>query len=88
MRKIIVLLLMLSVGSSVLADQYVRGYYRQNGTYVNGYHRSSPNSTRLDNYSTRGNVNPYTGQRGTRSPYGSSYGNNYNNYNRGYGSRY
>ena len=83
MKKIIVLLLMLSVGSSVLADQYVRGYYRSNGTYVNGYHRTSPNSTRLDNYSTRGNVNPYTGQRGYKDPYKSNY-NNYNNYNRGY----
>jgi hypothetical protein len=30
--------------------------------------RSSPNSTTLDNYSTKGNVNPYTGQPGTKDP--------------------
>ena len=69
MRKIIVLLLMMSIGSSVLADQYVNGYYRKDGTYVNGYYRTSPNNTRLDNYSTRGNYNPYTGQPGYQNPY-------------------
>lgn len=42
----------------------VRGYYRSNGTYVNSYYRTSPNSYRYDNYSARGNYNPYTGRRG------------------------
>jgi len=31
-----------------------------------GHYRSSPNSTQRDNYSTYGNTNPYTGQRGTK----------------------
>lgn len=26
--------------------------------------RSSPNNNRFDNYSTQGNTNPYTGERG------------------------
>ena len=30
--------------------------------------RSTPDSNRLNNWSTQGNVNPYTGQPGTRSP--------------------
>lgn len=46
----------------------VRGYYRSNGTYVEPHYRSNPNSTVWDNYSTRGNVNPYTGEIGTRTP--------------------
>ncbi len=50
------------------AQVSVRGYYRKDGTYVRPHMRSSPNSTTLDNYSTRGNINPYTGQPGTRSP--------------------
>jgi hypothetical protein len=50
------------------AQEYVQGYTKQDGTYVQGYMRSSPNDTKADNYSTRGNVNPYTGQPGTRSP--------------------
>ena len=58
------------------ADVYVDGYYRSNGTYVQPHYRSSPNSTVYDNYSTQGNVNPYTGAYGTKSP--SYY--NYHNY--------
>jgi hypothetical protein len=50
------------------------GYSRSNGTYVPGYHATNPNSTKLDNYSTKGNVNPWTGKPGTKSPYGSSTG--------------
>ena len=44
----------------------VKGYYRSNGTYVQPYYRSSPNSTRYDNYSYYGNYNPYTGKYGTK----------------------
>ena len=66
------------ITSAAYADQYVHGYTRRDGTYVAPYHRSSPNGTTLDNYSTRGNVNPYTGQPGYKDPYGSSsYGNPY-----------
>jgi hypothetical protein len=38
------------------------------GTYVQPHQQTNPNSTQYDNYGTRGNVNPYTGQTGTRSP--------------------
>ena len=48
---------------------YVSGYVNSNGTYVDSYYRSAPNSTALDNYSTIGNVNPYTGSYGTKSLY-------------------
>jgi hypothetical protein len=50
---------------SALADQYVHGYTRSNGTYVQSYYRSSPNNTVRDNFSYKGNVNPYTGAVGT-----------------------
>lgn len=38
------------------ADAYVRvrGYYRNDGTYVSPHVRSNPNSLRYDNYSYRG----------------------------------
>lgn len=52
---------------SVLADVYVRGYQR-NGTYVQPHYRSDPNSSSFDNWSTKGNTNPYTGERGTKDP--------------------
>ena len=43
---------------------YVNGYYRSNGTYVQPYSRSESNYTVRDNYSYKGNTNPYTGETG------------------------
>lgn len=53
---------------SVAAQVSVSGYTRKDGTYVAPHHRSAPNDTRNDNYSTRGNINPYTGKEGTKAP--------------------
>ena len=46
----------------------VQGYTAPSGTYVPPHQQTNPNSTQTDNYSTRGNVNPYTGAVGTRTP--------------------
>jgi len=69
--------LLFLTATNVYADTYVRGYTKNNGTYVAPHYRSSPNSTKSDNWSTRGNVNPYTGSIGTKSPYSSTYTNQY-----------
>ncbi len=69
--KIIVLAALAAVtcfSSTADAGQRVNSYFRRDGTYVAPYYRSAPNSTTYDNYSTRGNVNPYTGQLGTVDP--------------------
>jgi hypothetical protein len=50
-------------------DHYVQGYYRSNGAYVAPHYQTNPNNTRADNYSTEGNVNPYTGEPGTKPLY-------------------
>lgn len=50
-------------------DQTVQGHVRRDGTYVQPYHRTAPDGNRFNNYSTQGNVNPYTGQMGTVDPY-------------------
>ncbi len=64
---------LLFMATTALAqDVYVNGYYRSDGTYVQPYYRTAPNNTILDNYSTKGNVNPYTGQPGTVNPYSGS----------------
>lgn len=42
----------------------VSGYSRSNGTYVQSHVRTMPNTTNWDNYSTKGNYNPYTGSTG------------------------
>ena len=57
-----------ALSGTLLGDVPVRGHYRSDGTYVPGHWRSDPNSTTLDNWSTRGNVNPYTGKPGYKSP--------------------
>lgn len=59
--------LMLPVTAS--AQVHVRGYTRSDGTYVAPSVRTAPNSSRADNWSTQGNVNPYNGQQGTQNPY-------------------
>jgi hypothetical protein len=56
------------VGTAIAGDTSVRGYTRKDGTYVQPHMRSTPDGSRLNNWSTQGNVNPYTGQPGTRSP--------------------
>jgi len=48
------------------ADVHVRGYYRSSGTYVQPHYRSNPDGNFYNNWSTRPNVNPYTGVTGTR----------------------
>ena len=68
MKKILVsAIFVLFSLSSVLADTWVNGYYKSNGTYVQGHYRSSPDSYKNNNWSTSGNSNPYTGKSGTRT---------------------
>jgi hypothetical protein len=44
------------------------GYFTKNGTYVAPARATNPNRTRVDNWSSKPNVNPYTGKRGMRDP--------------------
>ena len=46
--------------------EHVHGYTTKSGTQVGSYDRTSPNHTRNDNWSTKGNVNPETGKAGTK----------------------
>lgn len=45
----------------------ISGHTTKNGTYVAPSHATNPNSTKSDNYSQKGNVNPYTGKEGTKN---------------------
>ncbi len=54
--------------SITFAQTWVDGYYKKDGTYVPGHFRSNPNNTTLDNYSTKGNINPFTGEIGYKDP--------------------
>ncbi|MGO4668774.1 hypothetical protein [Bosea sp. 2RAB26] len=47
-------------------SNYVQPYSRSDGSSVGGHYRTNPNNTTSDNYGTRGNYNPYSGQAGRR----------------------
>jgi hypothetical protein len=70
---------MLAAASTAASAQYLgtgsnpnshsaSGYARSNGTYVQPYQATNPNSTQRDNFGSTGNVNPYTGVTGHRTP--------------------
>ena len=86
--------------SFVFAQGYhpVGGYLRSNGTYVQPHYQTNPDYSVQNNWTTYPNVNPFTGETGTRhydtgiSPvqpsydYGSSH-NNFGSTYSGYGHR-
>lgn len=57
-----------SSSSAHSSSVHVRGYTRKDGTQVQSHRRSAPDGRKSNNWSTRGNVNPYTGKPGTHSP--------------------
>lgn len=71
MKKLVIAALALSSAAPALAQSshYVSGYTRNDGTYVAPHMQTNPDSSRTNNWSAQGNVNPYTGQVGTVNPY-------------------
>ncbi len=59
----------LSFAGVANAANRVKGYTKKSGTFVMPYYKSSPNKSKFDNYSTKGNINPFTGKKGTQSPF-------------------
>ena len=75
MKKLLLVLVLLvgflSFSGSVDArTTHVKGYYKPSaGSYVAPHYKTTPNKTKFDNFSTKGNYNPYTGKKGTVNPY-------------------
>jgi hypothetical protein len=71
MKASLIVIACLVAASSTLAagSHSKRGHIRKDGTYVEPSRATNPNATKLDNYSTKGNVNPYTGKNGSVDPY-------------------
>lgn len=44
---------------------FQQGYTKSNGTFVEGHYKTKSNNTNWDNFSTHGNVNPFTGSIGS-----------------------
>lgn len=58
-----------------VGDHYVDGHIRNDGSYVTGHMRTDKDDSFWNNYSSDGNVNPYTNRTGTKKPaYSRSFG--------------
>jgi len=53
-------------GAFAKSSHSVSGYTRKNGTFVAPHRQTDPDKTKTNNWSQKGNVNPYTGKEGTR----------------------
>ena len=88
MRIFVISMIFALSATAALAQSVQRnGYMRKDGTYVAPSYSTRSNNTVLDNYSTRGNVNPYSGRQGYVDPYaaktnGNPFGNS-NGYTHG-----
>jgi len=62
------LALAIAAVSVLAADTHVKGYTKKDGTYVAPHERTAPDRSKTNNYSAKGNTNPYTGKKGTVDP--------------------
>lgn len=75
MRKLLLILIagvfVFSIFTPTTAEaaSRVRGYIKKNGTYVAPHYKTPPNKSKFDNFSTKGNINPFTGKKGTVDPF-------------------
>ncbi|MGB0218786.1 MAG: hypothetical protein ACPGJF_05585 [Sinimarinibacterium flocculans] len=53
MKQLLTALALAIVSTSTFATEYVQGYFRKDGTYVQGHYKSSPNANRYDNLSSQ-----------------------------------
>ncbi len=69
MKKIFafVFAILFLIQTMAFASVHVRSYTKRNGTHVASHHRSNPDGTRSNNWSHRGNVNPFTGKKGYKN---------------------
>ena len=67
--KMLLAVLVSAAMPALAADHAVKGYVKKDGTYVAPTVATNPNATKIDNYSSKGNVNPVTGKEGSVDPY-------------------
>jgi len=70
-NKIALALIAITLAASAFGQgyHYNRGYIDRNGVYHSGHYQTNPNGNPYDNWSTKGNYNPFTGQPGTVTPH-------------------
>ena len=58
--------MLLPMAAQSAGSHSVKGYIKKDGTYVAPHRQTNSNSTQKDNWSSKPNVNPYTGTQGTK----------------------
>jgi hypothetical protein len=51
-----------------VGNHYVNGYFRSDGSYVQGHYKTNRDDSFWNNWSSQGNINPYTGKTGYKLP--------------------
>lgn len=78
MKRTAVLIALIALSTAALAGQYVRGYHKKDGTYVQGHTKSSPDEYRYNNKGSQsygGNQrDEYSSGTGATNKSNSSYG--------------
>ncbi len=72
MKKIIfclaLLISVLAVHSVEAKTIKVKSYYKPStGKFIDSHYKTSPNKIKIDNYSSKGNYNPFTGKKGYKN---------------------
>ena len=74
MRRVLFLIMTLAgflsiSGQSIATSNHnIKGYTKKDGTYIKSHRATNPNKTQRDNWSSKPNSNPYTGNKGTKNP--------------------
>lgn len=71
MKKLLfIVFIALLISAPIAQAKYQRGYYKPSTrSFVSGHYKTRSDGIRSNNYSTKGNFNPYTGKKGYASPY-------------------
>ncbi|MFA4844487.1 MAG: hypothetical protein WC632_06030 [Candidatus Margulisiibacteriota bacterium] len=71
MKKLVLMALICSLlaFTSFAKSVRVSGHIKKSGTYIAPHYKTFPNRTKIDNWPTKGNVNPYTGKKGAKRIY-------------------
>jgi hypothetical protein len=62
------LTLLLAATQASASSHHVRGHVSHKGNYVAPHRQTNPDHSKLNNWSAKGNVNPYTGKKGSVDP--------------------
>lgn len=66
---VFLLIIICLTGFNVYSYSRTKGYVKKNGVYVAPHYQTKPDRSKINNWSTKSNINPYTGKRGNKSSY-------------------